>query len=208
MASGGFLCSEPGVLHKIRENMRKGANSMPTIFLSPSTQEFNAYYDGNGTEEQYMNAIADEMVPYLEASGITVVRNTPEDTALTSAQKSNAADVQLHLAIHSNAAPEQLAGQLRGHDVYYYEGSEQGRQAAEIIANNLTLIVPTPRQVEVIPTTRLAELRRTKAPAVLVEVAYHDNPDDANWIRRSIRDIARNLSVSAADYFAVPFRQP
>ena len=44
-------------------------------------------------------------------------------------------------------------------------------------------------------------------PAILIEIAYHDNPDDANWIRANIRDIARNLSVSTADYFGVPFRQ-
>ena len=181
---------------------------MPTIFLSPSTQEYNAYYDGKGTEELYMNAIADEMVPYLEASGITVARNSPEGTALTSAQKSNESGADLHLAIHSNAAPEELAGKLRGTDVYYFAGSTLGERAAEIIANNFTMISPTPQEVEVVPTTRLAELRRTKAPSVLIEVAYHDNPDDANWIRGNIRDIARNLSISVADYFAVPFRQP
>lgn len=181
---------------------------MPIVFLSPSTQEYNLFYDGNGSEEYYMNLIADAMVPYLEASGITVARNTPEDTALTSAQKSNEAGAQLHLALHSNAAPEELAGQLRGTDVYYYTGSTQGQRAADIIANNLSLISPTPQKVDIIPTTRLAELRRTTAPSVLVEIAYHDNPDDANWIRGSIRDIARNLSASVADFFAVPFRQP
>ena len=177
---------------------------MPTVFLSPSTQEYNLFYDGAGSEEYYMNRIADEMVPYLQASGINVVRNTTEDTALTSAQKSNA---YLHLAIHSNAAPEELAGQLRGTDVYYYTGSAEGARAADIFANNFSLISPTPQLVDVIPTTRLAELRRTAAPAVLIEIAYHDNPDDANWIRGNIRDIARNLSVSVADYFGVPFRQ-
>lgn len=181
---------------------------MPIVFLSPSTQEYNLYYDGNGSEEYYMNRIADAMVPYLEASGITVVRNTTEDTALTSAQKSNEAGADLHLAIHSNAAPEELAGQLRGTDVYYYTGSERGRRAADIIANNFSLISPTPQLVDIIPTTRLAELRRTAAPSVLIEVAYHDNLDDANWIRANIRDIARNLSASVADYFGVPFRQP
>ena len=181
---------------------------MPTVFLSPSTQEFNPYYDGAGSEEYYMNLIADAMVPYLEASGITVVRNTTEDTAVTSAQKSNAANADLHVAIHSNAAPENLAGQLRGTDVYYYTGSEQGARAADIFANNFTLISPTPQLVNVIPTTRLAELRRTAAPAILIEVAYHDNPEDANWIRANIRDIAKNLSISTADYFGVPFRQP
>ncbi|MCD8356752.1 MAG: N-acetylmuramoyl-L-alanine amidase [Clostridia bacterium] len=181
---------------------------MPTVFLSPSTQEFNPYYDGVGNEEYYMNLIADAMVPYLEASGIQVVRNTTEDTALTSAQKSNAANVQFHLALHSNAAPENLAGQLRGTDVYYYTGSAEGQRAAEIFANNFSLISPTPQLVDIIPTTRLAELRRTAAPAILIEIAYHDNPDDVNWIRGNIRDIARNLSVSTADFFGVPFRQP
>lgn len=181
---------------------------MPTVFLSPSTQEFNPYYDGVGNEEYYMNLIADAMVPYLEASGITVARNATDDTPLTSAQKSNAANAGLHLALHSNASPENLAGQLRGTDVYYYTGSIQGERAADIIANNFSLISPTPQMVDVIPTTRLAELRRTAAPSILIEIAYHDNPDDANWIRANIRDIARNLSISVADFFGVPFRQP
>ncbi len=181
---------------------------MPIVFLSPSTQEYNLFYDGNGSEEDYMNLIADAMVPYLEASGITVVRNTTADTAQTSAQKSNASGAELHLALHSNASPEELAGRLRGTDVYYYTGSEMGQRAADIIANNFSLISPTPQLVDVIPTTSLAELRRTAAPSVLIEIAYHDNQDDANWIRANIRDIARNLSASVADYFGVPLRQP
>ena len=41
---------------------------MPIIYLSPSTQE-NNYYVTGGTEEQYMNLLADKMVPYLDASG-------------------------------------------------------------------------------------------------------------------------------------------
>lgn len=180
---------------------------MPTVFLSPSTQEYNAYYDGAGSEEYYMNLIADAMVPDLEASGITVLRNSTSDTAVTSAQKSNAGNAEFHLAIHSNAAPENLAGTLRGTDVYYYTGSEKGRRAADIFANNFSLISPTPQRVHVIATSRLAELRRTAVPAILIEIAYHDNPDDTNWIRANIRDIARNLSVSTADYFGVPFRQ-
>ena len=49
---------------------------MPIIYLSPSTQEKNEYVNG-GTEEQYMNLLADKMVPYLDSSGIRYVRNTP-----------------------------------------------------------------------------------------------------------------------------------
>lgn len=88
---------------------------MPTVFLSPSTQEYNAYYDGAGSEEYYMNRIADAMVPDLEASGITVLRNSTSDTAVTSAQKSNAGNAEFHLAIHSNAAPGKSCGNSARH---------------------------------------------------------------------------------------------
>ena len=40
---------------------------MPRIFLSPSTQEYNPYITGNGSEEYFMNQIADAMEPYLLA---------------------------------------------------------------------------------------------------------------------------------------------
>ena len=42
---------------------------MPNVFLSPSTQEWNPYVNG-GSEEFYMNQIADRMEPYLRSSGI------------------------------------------------------------------------------------------------------------------------------------------
>ena len=37
---------------------------MPIIYLSPSTQEANMYVNG-GSEEEWMNRLADAMVPYL-----------------------------------------------------------------------------------------------------------------------------------------------
>lgn len=48
---------------------------MPTIYLSPSTQEFNIYVNDTQSEEYYMNLIADAMIPYLNAAGINYVRN-------------------------------------------------------------------------------------------------------------------------------------
>ena len=177
---------------------------MASIFLSPSVQEFNPYISG-GNEEQYMNLIADAMVPYLEASGIYVARNNPDEPLSAAIAASNAGVYDLHLALHSNAAPESLSGQLRGPDVYYYRDSSRSRAAAEIFANNLKQIYPNPELVTAVPTTTLAELRRTAAPAVLVEVAYHDNVDDANWITSNIDRIAENLALSTADYLGVPF---
>ena len=54
---------------------------MASIFLSPSVQEYNKYLTG-GDEEQYMNLIADAMMPYLEASGIYVTNLCPQPSPL------------------------------------------------------------------------------------------------------------------------------
>lgn len=180
---------------------------MASVFLSPSTQEYNLFVTGN-SEEYYANLITDAMVPYLRASGISFGRNDPSGTVSTSIATSNAGSYDLHLAIHSNAAPPNLAGMLRGPDVYYYRDSTRGKAAAEIFANNLKQIYPDPSLVSAVPTVSLVEVRRTSAPAVLVEVAYHDNIDDANWIISNIDVIAKNLSLSVADFLGVSFIEP
>lgn len=176
---------------------------MPTVFLSPSAQEFNSYITG-GSEEYYANLIVDAMIPYLEQSGIDYVRNNPEDNVTQIIDQSNEVSPDLHLAIHSNSAPEQLSGLLRGPQVFYYPGSVQGRRAAEIFARNLKAIYPNPSRVRVIPTTELSELERTTAPSVYVELAYHDNMADADWITSNIGLIARNLALSVAEFFNLP----
>ena len=180
---------------------------MPSLYLSPSLQQNNPYIIG-GSEEEYMNLVADAMKPYLRSSGIRFTRNDPEMTLSQVIAQSNAGKYDLHLALHSNASPESLSGELRGTDAYYYDNSSAGQKAATIIANNFKEISPTPDRVRPVGTTTLAEVVRTKAPSVLVEIAYHDNEEDAEWIRDNIQPIARNLVMSLADYFNIPFIEP
>lgn len=178
---------------------------MPKIYLSPSTQEYNRYYDGNGSEEYYMNLIADAMEPYLEASGISYTRNDPDEGLSKAISQSNSGNYDLHLALHSNASPDSLAGTLRGSDFYYYTVSQNGKRAATVLADNFKSIYPNPELVKAIPTMILAEVRRTRTPAVLAELAYHDNPEDAEWIRSNIAEIARNLVQGLCEYFGINF---
>ena len=177
---------------------------MPSVFLSPSLQEWNPYVNG-GNEEYYMNLVADAIEPYLHASGIAYARNTPSQTLSQAIAQSNAGNYDLHLAIHSNAAGEQNSGKVRGTDVYYYPTSAKGKRAAEIIAENYRDIYPLPDRVKTVASSALAELRRTKAPAVLIETAYHDNLADAEWIQENIGVIGRNLAQSIAQFLNVPF---
>ena len=177
---------------------------MPSVFLSPSTQERNPYVNG-GTEEYFMNLVADAIEPYLTASGITFSRNNPNETLSQAIAKSNQGNYDLHFAIHSNAAGEANAGKVRGADFYYYPTSTKGKRAADIFVENLQEIYPLPEKVRTVATTTLAEIKRTKAPAVLAEVAYHDNLSDAEWIQENIGVIGRNLAFSIAQILNVPF---
>ena len=180
---------------------------MPKVYLSPSLQEFNPYA-GGGNEEYYMNLVADVMEPYLRASGIEFSRNNPSSTLSQTIAQSNSGNYDLHVALHSNASPEASKGQNKGVQIYYYPTSEKGKRLANLISEDYKDIYPDPSDVSVIPTTTLAEVRRTKAPAVLIETAFHDNPEDADWIRSNIDNIARSVSKSIADYFGVPFVAP
>lgn len=174
---------------------------MSSVFVSPSVQEFNPFA-GGGSEEYYMNLIADDLVPMLIAKGISVERNNPGDSLTAVINQSNGAPRDLHLAIHSNAGGGQYAGRSKGVEVYYYPFSPNSKRAAEIIVKNYKTIYPNPNAVTAIPTTSLAEIRRTKAPAVLVEVGFHDNPEEAQWIRENISNIAKVLADSVEEYLS------
>ena len=177
---------------------------MPTIYLSPSLQPLNKYINGSD-EQTVMNQVADAMEPYLRACGIRFTRNHIGMTLGQAIQQSNEGYYDLHLALHSNAAPESLAGKLRGTDVYYYAYSTPGKRAAEILAENFKKISPTPHKVKALPTTKLVELSKTNAPAVLMEIAYNDNQEDADWIKGNIQKIAANIVEGLCIYFGIPF---
>jgi N-acetylmuramoyl-L-alanine amidase len=154
-----------------------------------------------------MNLIADAMEPYLAASGIQFVRNTPEMNAASSIAASNSGVFDLHLALHSNATGSG-DGSVRGSEVYYNPSNSESKRFADIAAKNLKLIYPIPENVRTVPTTSLGEVVRTRAPGVLMEIAYHDNAQDAQWIRNNIELIAANIVLSLTEFFGIPFNTP
>ena len=124
---------------------------MPRIFLSPSTQEWNSYVTPGKNEQLVMNRLADAMEPYLRANGIDFVRNDPDRNVGGAIADSNAGTFDVHLALHSNAAPQSYVGKLRGIDIYYSPYSESSEKLATIIANNLESIYPLPEKSTIEP---------------------------------------------------------
>lgn len=177
---------------------------MPRIYLSPSTQEYNPYVN-EGSEELWMNLLADAMEPLLTASGILYTRNTPDMTAASSIHASNQGSYDLHLALHTNASGAQNAGEQRGIIIFYFPGSAQGMAAANFFEDGLKIIYPLPNLVRTQATTTLGEIRLTRAPSVLLELGFHDNPEDAAWIVTHIDQMARALVLALTEYFGIPF---
>jgi N-acetylmuramoyl-L-alanine amidase len=177
---------------------------LPRVFLSPSTQEWNKYVNG-GTEEQYMNLLADAMEPLLKATGIDFVRNDPARNVLGAIEDSNNGNYDVHLALHTNAGGGDWAGRLQGVDIYYSPYSDLSKRLAEITAGNMQGVYPDPSKVKTEPTTSLAEVNRTRAVTILGELGYHDNPEDAAWIKANIPNMAKALTKSLAQYFGIPY---
>jgi len=180
---------------------------MPVLYLSPSVREFIKYVD-HGDEEYYMNLVADTMEPYLYGNGVSFTRNDPEKSLAAAISAANAGQYQLYLALHSNASNEGVLGKKRGAEVYYHPESEKSRKAAQIIARNYRVFYPYPQLVDVLQGENMREICQTEAPAVIIKTAYHDDPEDAQWVRDNIHNIGRSLAFSLTQYFGMPFSEP
>ena len=182
---------------------------MPIVYLSPSTQDWNPYVTGSGSEEYWMNRIVDAMEPYLRSNGIRYRRNDPDTSAGAAIREANSGYYDFYLALHSNAIGNGSAQtSARGIIAFYYPGSAGGQRGAELIAKNLREIYPLPDKVTTRPTTALGEVSRSRFPAVLVEIGYHDNYSDALWLESHVEDVARQLVKALTEYFGLPFIYP
>jgi len=175
---------------------------MSKIYISPSTQEKNTYING-GTEEFWMNKIADVLVPLLKNSGFTVYRNRPEMNLKQIVDDSNSKKVDFHFAIHSNA------GGGTGAEVFCHKFGGVGEKFARLLYNDISIITPTSdRGVKqgfnnYGEGKHMYELANTDASSALVEIDFHDNPVTAEWITSNIELIAKIFAKSICKHFGV-----
>lgn len=177
------------------------------VFLSPSTQQFNIGYGNYGTEEERMNQIADIVEYELRRNGLTVARNSPDQTLQEVVAESNALQPRIHVAIHSNAS---ATGEARGGEIYVHKFGGKAELLARDIFRYLEPLTPTDdfgvkEGYTAFNGQGYYELRRTTAPAVLIEVAFHDNPEDAQFIMDNIYEIGVAIARGILAYFGMPY---
>lgn len=181
---------------------------MSKIFISPSSQEANLYVTG-GNEEVVMKLIADSLCAELTRHGVEWQRNNRTGIYADHVGQSNLYKPDIHLAVHSNAMGGTSSGKARGTEVFCYDPadlSSVGTQLAQKIYARLSALTPTADRGIKSGKDTMSEIRNTNAPAVLVEIAFHDNPEDAAWIMSHIQDISHTLLLSVLEQFNVPFK--
>lgn len=173
---------------------------MRSVYLSPSIQEWNIGVGDFGTEEQSMNEIADIVERELKNKGYIVYRNRPEQTLKQVVEESNNLNPNIHVAMHSNASGEGYNG--KGPEIYTNRADTSGDRLAHYIYNEIEGIYPNPENGRgILYTDALYEIKNTLSPSVLLEVAFHDNEEDAKWITQNVENIGIAIAKGIDNYF-------
>ncbi len=159
-------------------------------YLSPSCQEANIGVGNYGSEKKQMNLLVEQIVPHLDRAGVSFHVADADMTIAERTAESNQMGACFHLALHSNAGGQGLA---RGPVAYYY--SDQGKAVGEKLVRNLLRLGQENNRAEnVKQNTILWELKRTKAPACLLEVDFHDSPDGVIFLTTRREEIAEAIA--------------
>lgn len=139
----------------------------------------------------YLNEVTEDrkvaagVIKLLKAQGHTVY-NCTDDVGKTQGAnlanivaKCNKHKAVMDISIHFNAAKKDSGdGKTKGAEVFVYSSSSKAKAAARRVCKKLAALGFTNRGVKV--STGLYVLKNTKSPAMLVEVCFVDDKDDAS----------------------------
>lgn len=171
---------------------------MYKVFISPSNQVANTYSGIDMTEAENCRAIALLLSDCLSTSGFSVLMPEPGESMSRAVRRSNEFKPDLHICIHTNA----YNGRVFGTRLFTYASSGVAFDCAKVIFDGLCKLIPDGSN-SVKQWPGLYELKNTVAPAVYVEVDFHDVPARAKWLVKNRDLIAHNIATSISEYFGV-----
>lgn len=168
------------------------------VYLSPSSQEANAYAYGNTNEEAQCRRISAACAVALARCGFEVKDGNYGDM-YDRVGESDAWGADLHIPIHTNA----FNGAVTGTRIFCYNNYGEGYKASHSVFDALAPI--TPGTSESISVSDFYEIVYSNAPCVYIEVDFHDVPDVAKWIIENVELIGETIAKGVCDYFGVKF---
>lgn len=169
------------------------------IYLSPSSQPDNIYAVGNTNEQEQCRKIAAALKEELDHCGFWSYAGL-SGTMYTRAAESDKFGVDLHMPIHTNA----FNGIVAGLRIMVNQLGGEAEQIAKAVMNRLAPITPGESD-GISAQPQLYEIKATDAPCVYIEVGFHDNPEEAQWIIDHTRDIAVTICQGLCDYYGVEY---
>lgn len=166
------------------------------IFINPGHDvQLDPGACGNGLREaDVVLAIGKRVENYLRVVGFEV-KLFQYDGLGEICYDANSWKADLFVSIHCNAA----TGTAKGTETYSSGGMKSKRLAEKIQAQLINSLPVVNRGVK---EANFYVLKNTEAPAVLVETAFIDNPDDAKLLVEKEDEFARAIARGVSDYFA------
>lgn len=171
---------------------------MTKIYISPSSQPENRYAWGNTNEQEQCNKIALATVKALKRCGIEAKTNT-SGTMYSRASESNEWGADAHIPIHTNAAN----GKVQGTRLFSYDSKNKGYKICKSVMETLAPI--TPGTSDRITSANFYEITDTNAPCCYIEVAFHDNVEEAKWIIEHTNEIAEAITKGLCNHYGVKY---
>lgn len=172
------------------------------IYLSPSNQDENRYAVGNTNEAAQCRNIAIALEAALIRCGFTVKRGET-DSMYDAVTESNDFSADYHICIHTNA----FNGKVAGTRIFSYDLQGQGYQASKKVMAALSPITPgTSDSVTAAP--QFYEVRAAKGYTVYIEVAFHDNPEEAAWIISHTSEIGEAICKGMCAHCGIAYQPP
>lgn len=130
--------------------------------------------------------ISEKIKRYLEESGIEVVmtreKDIMEETKLTDMQKRvsliNKTKPVIAVSIHQNSYSD---SSVTGAQVFYYKGSEVGKEAAILMQEELKKL-NSENVREIKENNNFYMLKKTKVPTIIVECGFLSNVQEAEML--------------------------
>ena len=165
----------------------------------------------DGTLEKDINLqISKYLQGYLEQSGGFVLTTRIDDTALSDKKRedlkerkniANNEEVDLLVSIHQNSFPKE---NVKGAQVFYYEGSEESKKLAEYVQNRLKEVDSSNDRVAKANKDYYI-LKQTKMPAIIVECGFLSNTEEKKKKKNEEyqKKIAWAIYLGILDYYSM-----
>lgn len=174
------------------------------IYISPSSQTENAYAVGNTTEAAQCRKIALALVEALRRCGFEARTNTTDGKSMYDrVAESNAWGADAHIPIHTNAYNGQTAG-FRG---FAYNTSGEGCKLVKAI---MAAVAPlTPGESDAVTAQpQLYEIKASNAPCAYLELGFHDNAAEAQYIIDHTEELAEAVCQGVCAHYGVEYVAP